>query len=132
MSDQIEQFKIVAELIASAVQTGAVRDLLICDELDWAQSPLKDGAIAERFQRGLSCYLAPRVIAMALQGPPPPTYPNPPVNQRVVLGIDVATDQPLPIALTSVNRHILILGPTGCGKSTLEAIIIKGLLEATP
>jgi hypothetical protein len=83
------------------------------------------------FQQRLYNNLAPRAIEMLLQGPPPATYPDPPVNQRVVLGTVIATNRPLPIPYTALNRHTIIVGPTGCGKSTIEALIIKQLLEVT-
>ena len=131
MKDKVEQFQAVEELIQMAYETGAIYDPLTEFELDLAASPLRQGAIAERFQSRLFNKLAPRVMEMRLQGPPPATFPVPPVNQRVVIGTVIPTGEALPIGYPALNRHTLICGPSGCGKSTLEAIMINDLMTGS-
>ncbi len=64
---------------------------------------------------------------------PIPMYKKPLIDrdEGIPLGTDLETGWPVIISLKTIKKHVLILGPTGRGKTTLLASLIEGLVSIT-
>jgi hypothetical protein len=131
MKQKIQRFLDHENLTQMAWETRAITDPPVRNELAWAKSPLRNGAIAERFQHLLFNKLTPLALEMRLQGQPPPTLPELPANESVLLGNVLGTQQPARIAFETLNRPTIIVGKTGAGKSSLIAHFIRSLCESS-
>ncbi len=62
---------------------------------------------------------------------PIPKYKKPSFETRegIPIGIDLETGWPVILPLDILNKHVVIIGPTGRGKTTLLATIIEGLIS---
>ncbi len=61
---------------------------------------------------------------------PAPPYKKPMYekeNRSIPIGYDIETGWPVLIPLNNMNKHILIIGPTGRGKTTFLASLIESL-----
>ena len=63
--------------------------------------------------------LVRQISVVTLPPPPPPTKPEPP--DGFLIGTDRKTKEPIYALSSELDRHVLIVGGTGCGKSTLIA-----------
>lgn len=84
------------------------------------------------YELGISCDLPKKSIVVesdriAVFLPVPPTKkPKIEKYEGIPIGIDLETDWPVIIPLEVFMKHVIILGPTGRGKTTLLASIIEG------
>lgn len=64
---------------------------------------------------------------------PIPKYKKPSVDlvNSIPIGIDLETGWPVLIPVENLTKHILVLGPTGRGKSTFLATLIEGITSLT-
>lgn len=53
--------------------------------------------------------------------PPPPTPPKPEMPDGFLIGTDMGSKKPVFALGPQLDRHLLIVGGTGCGKTTLIA-----------
>ncbi|MET1160783.1 MAG: helicase HerA-like domain-containing protein [Thermoprotei archaeon] len=66
---------------------------------------------------------------LAVLTAPIPYYKKPVVehNEGAFLGIDIETGWPVIVPWSTLNKHLLVIGPTGRGKTTLLASIIESV-----
>ncbi len=50
-------------------------------------------------------------------------------EETIILGYDIDSDLPLGISIKSLFKHMVVLGPTGKGKTTLLATIIENMIS---
>ncbi|OYT39547.1 MAG: AAA family ATPase [Desulfurococcales archaeon ex4484_58] len=62
---------------------------------------------------------------------PIPRYKKPLMEEAtgIPIGYDLETGWPVIIPLKTINKHILVLGPTGRGKTTFLASLVEGLIS---
>lgn len=63
----------------------------------------------------------PLVTLGCIKPPPPPTSPKVERIDGFLIGTDMQSGKPVYALSTQLDRHTLIIGGTGCGKTTLIA-----------
>lgn len=129
MSNHLNQFNSVMELREMMKLAGVVGDPYFEDRWQWANSPLNNGKVAERFQRQLRNSLLPRVLAKQVHAASAPAWPAVEPAQALLLGQEFHAGQPVMVNKSILNRHLLVVGATGSGKTTCICGLIDQMLR---
>jgi DNA helicase HerA-like ATPase len=99
------------------------------DLWQWAQSPLNNGQTAQRARARLERILIKRLVAKEIVQAAQPAMPEVDAAHAIILGYKADNNHPVPVDIDILNRHLLVIGSTGAGKTTFLAWLIYQLVE---
>jgi hypothetical protein len=129
MNGRLNKFNNLMDLREMMELAGVIGDPYFEDRWLWANSPLNNGQTAARFQQQLYNALLPRVLAKQVCGSSAPTWPAVDPTCGLLLGTEFLRGLPVALCAETLNRHVLIIGATGTGKTTCIFRLIAQLLR---
>jgi len=129
MNDSLDKFTNVMELWRMMEAAGATHDPVCLNLWQWAQSPLNNGQTAQFARSRLERILIKRLVAREIMQAAQPAMPEVNPARAVILGYEAGTNHPVLVDIDILNRHLLVIGSTGAGKTTFLAWLICQLVE---
>jgi DNA segregation ATPase FtsK/SpoIIIE-like protein len=110
---------------------GAQNNARFLDMWLWGNSPLRNGKDAAHFQDQLENKLAPLKLALEIARTQVRITEVDP-SRAIPLGYELGTNRPIVVDIDVLNRHLLVIGSTGSGKTTFLARIIDEVIKKRP
>lgn len=129
MDDRAEQFQEGLQTYQLMEAAGIASHPVAIDYLARSLSPLDGGAHAAAAKARLEGMVTTRLVAAQVLRDSMPTWPAVAPEAGILLGLGLATGLLVWLALEVLNRHMLIVGASGSGKTVFIFALIQELIR---